>query len=195
MSNEFRKFSVGALYAQALPMRRLLVAFAALVAVAVVACGTSHSEDATPDGIHPQPQPNNGQISITAPCTPTTCGAAPSTFQYPKCVPDKGTCKWIDETTVSFEACDAAECGTVPGAEVCPSGTTFSGNNCGSENGASCAWTTACVPPRSTTPCPDPNGCGDAKPELGVICKDGSTGDLACFQLANGACAFQRTCD
>jgi hypothetical protein len=31
-------------------------------------------------------------------------------------------------------------------------------------------------------------------PEIGVICKDGSTGGLACMDQ-NGKCGWERTCD
>jgi hypothetical protein len=68
-----------------------------------------------------------------------------------------------------------------------------SSQECGSQNDAACTWTTVCVPPRATTPCPDQNGCGP-EPALGVICSDGSTGGLAC--VTDGQkCSWQRTCD
>lgn len=94
---------------------------------------------------------------------------------------------------MSYRPCAESECGAAPGAEVCPSGTTFRGNSCGSENEAVCAWSSACTPPRSTVPCPDTDGCGP-QPEIGVICQDGGIGGLACMQGAS-RCGWERTCD
>lgn len=172
-------------------LRRL----ATIALLLAAACSTSSSGASDPDGIHPQPQPNNGSVSITAPCNTVICGAAPSELQYPKCIPQNGKCTWIDQQTSSYTQCADVECGDAPKADVCPAGTTFKGNTCGAENDNSCAWTTACAPPRSTTPCPDPNGCGSAMPDIGVICQDGDAGALACFLLSTGKCGFDRTCD
>ena len=171
--------------------------FASLLLLAV-ACGNSGSIDESPDGIHPQPQPTNGNIKIDAPCNTTTCGPAPSSFQYPKCRPQSGACTWIDQVAVSYQACEPVECGPAPTTNVCPTGTSFASNTCGSENDDSCRWTTACAPPRSTTPCPDPNGpngCPSEVESIGVICKDGSNGALACYLLASGKCGYQPNCE
>jgi len=183
-------------------MRRLSIQ-AALVGVVsvVVACqSTTTSEPGEPNnptpptGIHPQPQPTKTEASFTAPCNAQKCGDAPENLKKPKCKPVPTECEWSEDQTVSYAPCEESKCGVAPGPEVCPTGTTFKGNQCGSENDAACAWTTACAPPRSTTPCKTSNGCGDGKPEIGVICKDGSNGDLACMQFADD-CQWQPTCE
>ena len=158
-----------------------------------LACESSTETGPGPQGIHPQPQPNRREATFTAPCTPERCGDAPSAIARPRCKPLPSECGWSDGTSVSYRPCAASECGAEPGPDVCPDGTTFKGNTCGSENDAACAWTTACAPPPSTTPCADPEGCGP-KPEIGVVCSDGGIGDLACMQLQS-SCGWQRTCD
>jgi len=159
----------------------------------LAACGSSLPDGGPAQSIHPQPQPNDGGVRITAPCTATACGAAPSNLGSPRCKPEAAGCGWSDDTAVSFRQCAESECGAAPGADVCPAGTTFRGNTCGSENESVCTWSTACAPPPSTVPCRDAEGCG-GKPELGVICSDGSAGDLVCMQFAS-RCAWQRTCE
>jgi len=140
-------------------------------------------------------------LNFTSPCTAGACGEVPasSTSSKPTCAPSEGgSCGWSDPDpngTVSYAPCEESKCGTKPDQSVCPAGTTFKGAQCGSENDQACKWQSACVPPKSTTPCPDANGCGDGKPEIGVICKDGSTGDLACMKLASGKCGWEPTCE
>ncbi len=170
----------------------------------VVACSASSTEtepgadpnnpgDNPPTGIHPQPQPNKTETTFTAPCNAQTCGDVPSGLKKPRCKPQPVDCGWSEDTSVSYAPCEESKCGTAPGPETCPTGTTFKGNSCGSENDAACAWSTVCAPPPSTTPCKDSEGCGP-KPEIGVVCKDGTTGDLACMQFDDG-CKYQRTCE
>ncbi len=137
-------------------------------------------------------------LSFVAPCTAAACGEVPpsSKAETPACAPSSGSCGWSDpdpSASVSYRECAASECGPPPDASVCPSGTTFKGAACGSENEGACIWRSACAPPRSTTPCPDPNGCGPV-PGLGVICKDGSTGHLECMQRG-AKCEFQPSCE
>jgi hypothetical protein len=155
--------------------------------IVIAACGGTTTT--------PQPAPGGtaSQALYTAPCTSSVCGSQPSGME--KCVPNKDSCEWHDvdpDGTVSYRPCASSECGKEPGAEVCPPGTTFKGNQCGSENEAACRWTTTCAPPRSTKPCAT-DACGPM-PEIGVICKDGSTGALACMDQ-NGKCGWERTCD
>lgn len=164
-----------------------------LAASFFLACGTGSEGGGSLQTIHPQPQPNSEGVSFIAPCTASSCGPAPASLASPRCKAEANACAWSDDTSVSYRSCADSECGTAPDPSVCPSGTTFRGNACGSENEAACAWRTTCAPPRSTVPCSDPEGCG-GKPELGVICSDGSTGDLACMTV-NARCAWQRTCD
>jgi hypothetical protein len=176
-------------------MRRGLLLFFVFAVTLGVACESSPSGDGGPgpQGIHPQPQPNGREAKFTSPCTATSCGDAPGSIESPRCKPLPSQCGWTDETSVSYRPCADSQCGVAPGPEVCPAGTTFKGNTCGSENEAACVWSTACAPPRSTTPCADPDGCGPM-PAIGVICTDGGVGDLACMQFES-RCNWQRTCD
>lgn len=144
-------------------------------------------------GIHPQPQPNHRRAKFTAPCTPEACGEAPGALDRPHCKPADATCEWSEDEPVSYRLCPADACGEEPDAAVCPREATFRGNECGSADDGPCAWTTTCAPPRSTTPCGDPEGCGP-KPDIGVVCSDGEMGDLACMQL-DARCGWQSTCD
>ena len=139
-------------------------------------------------------------LSFTAPCNASACGDVPasSASSTPACQPSDGGCAWSDpgaDGTVSYRTCDDSQCGPAPNPSVCPAGTTFTGAQCGSENEQACAWRSTCVPPRSTKGCPTVDGCGPAKPEIGVVCKDGSAGDLACMLLATGKCGWQPTCE
>jgi hypothetical protein len=171
-------------------MRRFLC-LALMLAVAA-ACESSSSEP-SPQNIHPQPQPNDGSVRISAPCSASECGEAPSSLANPHCKPKGAGCSWSDDTSVSYRQCADAECGVAPSPNICPIGTTFRGNSCGSEDEEPCRWTTHCSPPPSTAPCPNADGCGP-KPALAVICSDGGIGDLVCMEFQS-RCAWQRTCD
>jgi hypothetical protein len=169
-----------------------LLVFVVLTALGA-ACESSSPNGGSFQSIHPQPQPNAGSMKFTAPCTAATCGSAPETLASPHCKPEASGCGWSEDTPVSYRPCAESECGQAPSADTCPSGTTFKGNTCGSENDAACTWSSVCLPPRSTIACADVDGCGP-KPEIAVVCQDGGTGDLACMQVAS-RCAWQRTCD
>jgi len=137
-------------------------------------------------------------LQFVSPCTAGACGEVPasSTSAKPACRTSSGACGWTDPSpndTVSYRPCAESECGTKPDASVCPSGTTFKGAQCGSENDAACVWSSSCTPPPSTTPCADAEGCG-AQPAIGVICQDGSNGGLECMQRGT-TCVWQRTCE
>lgn len=174
-----------------------LVALTATLAAACEVASTSTeppADDKGGDPISPQPQPNRGAAKFTAPCNASTCGQAPGNLEAPKCAPEeRDVCSWSEDTSVSYRQCAESECGTAPGSEVCAPGTTFKGNTCGSEDERPCAWTTACMPPPSTTPCPTAEGCGP-QPAIGVVCKDGSNGELVCMQFET-ACNWQRSCE
>ncbi len=140
-------------------------------------------------------------FGFISPCTAGACGEVPSSSKSPKpsCSPSAGggSCGWSDpdpDGSVSFAPCEESKCGAKPDGTICPAGTVFAGAQCGNENDQGCAWHSACVPPKSTTPCKDATQC-QAKPEIGVICKDGSVGDLECMQLSTGKCGWQRTCE
>lgn len=137
-------------------------------------------------------------LNFVAPCTTSACGEVPSSSKStkPTCAQLSGSCSWSDADpsgTVSYRPCAESECGTKPDASVCPSGTTFKGAQCGSENEGACTWTSACVPPPSTTPCPEADGCGP-QPAIGVICSDGGSGGLECMKQGS-KCVWQRTCE
>jgi hypothetical protein len=192
-------------------MKTLLLTFASLSLVA--ACSGAETSPA------PAPSPNptstsptdppvgqTGQALVfTAPCESDSCANASGAADGAnRCAPDpkkSGVCAWAPPTgsssdpngTVSYSLCPDKLCGARP-APACPTGTTFASATCGSENDSACTWTTHCAAPRSTTPCPTPSGCGDAKPEIGVVCKDGSAGDLVCMKTGN-KCAWERSCD
>lgn len=138
-------------------------------------------------------------LDFIAPCTASVCGEIPPSAKSsrPRCRSSAGACAWSDppspDDSVSYRACEESECGPKPDASVCPSGTTYKGAACGSENEGPCTWRTTCVPPPSTTPCEDAYGCGP-KPELAVVCKDGSVGDLLCMKQGT-RCDWQRSCE
>jgi hypothetical protein len=173
--------------------------------VLVSACGAPSSPggvSASEPPVTSDPAKTHEALSFVAPCSSTACGEVPESLgdqAKPACAPQGTSCVWSagggDDTSVSYRECAETECsGDAPAEDVCPAGTTFAGNRCGSENDAACAWTTACVAPRSTTPCGGgADACGP-KPEIGVICADGTTGDLVCVE-ANGGCEYQRSCD
>jgi hypothetical protein len=97
------------------------------------------------------------------------------------------------EGSVSFRICEASECrGPKPDA-ACPPDRKTGESVCGSENDAPCSWITSCYALPSTEKCPNPRGCGDAKPELAVVCPDGSTRELACMKSGN-SCSWQPDC-
>jgi hypothetical protein len=183
-------------------MNRIFFSFAA-VSLAI-ACGGASSEPGAPEEPTPAPTPaaRRDALSFVSPCTASECGEVPSSFDEEttaSCAPSGAECAWSapggDDTSVSYRSCEPSECAAAePTADVCPEGLTFGGNTCGSENDAACAWTTACVAPRSTTPCPQgADACGPV-PEIGVICADGSTGSLVCV-LAGDRCEHQPSCD
>lgn len=170
----------------------------------LAACGSSSPAPSTPsadadDTVTPDDTPAaRTALAFTAPCTASACGDVPKTSiaTKPVCVASAGRCAWSDpdpNTPVSYRECEATACDAEPDASVCPSGTTFKGANCGAENEGECVWRSVCSAPPSTTPCSDADGCG-GKPELGVICKDGSTGDLVCMKQG-AACGWERTCE
>lgn len=150
--------------------------------------------------------PNEGgasrqTLTASGDCRFETCGAVPSSLatapQLECSASSSAECAWAadgPDSSVSFRQCAESECPPKPAVD-CPSDTVQSNQYCGSENDAACAWTTVCVPPRITTPCPQADGCsGQPIPAIGIICKDGSTGGMAC--VTDGAkCFLERDCD
>jgi hypothetical protein len=162
----------------------------------MAACGGSEAATASAEG-----GSQRQTVSASGDCRFETCGSVPSSLvKAPKleCASSSSQgCSWSetpDSGSVSFRQCADAECPPKPAVD-CPTDTIQSSQYCGSENGAACAWTTVCVPPRVTKPCADANGCaGQPQPALGVICKDGSTGGMACV-TDGAACFLERDCD
>lgn len=169
---------------------------ALLAASSTVACSGSTS-DASPAAT----QETKQTLTFQGDCSAAACSSPPSNLATaPVVTCAAGTaaeCQWgtsDPNATVSYRECSAAECPAKPDF-TCPSGTSLATQVCGSENDAACAWASSCVPPRDTTPCPQANGC-DGQPmiEIGIICKDGSTGAFAC--VTDGKqCHLERNCD
>ena len=139
-------------------------------------------------------------LEVSGSCTFDSCGTMPSSLESVTRVSCSGggnSCTWsdaADNTSVSYRACADSECPARPSIQ-CPNGTSQASQTCGSENEAPCSWTTSCVPPRVTTPCPDSHGC-DNQPliEIGIICRDGAVGGFACVTDGK-TCYRERNCD
>ncbi|HEY6078064.1 MAG TPA: hypothetical protein VIW29_04640 [Polyangiaceae bacterium] len=161
----------------------------------LLACGSAEQ------GAGAEPAAVQQTLSVVGACTFVACGSMPpslATTPSVECVASaeasSDSCAWStsDDGSVSYRPCAASECPVAPAID-CPAGTLRSSQQCGSENDAACAWTTVCTPPRDTAPCPEIDGCGP-QPALGVICDDGSNGELAC--VTNGqTCSWQPNCD
>jgi hypothetical protein len=140
-------------------------------------------------------------LSVNGECSFEGCGAMPASLaSAPKVecgANPSGACAWSEEAanaSVSYRQCADTECPPQPAVE-CPANTAQSSQSCGSENQGPCAWTTVCVPPRVTTRCPQADGCsGQPVTTIGIICKDGTSGGMAC--VTDGArCFLERDCD
>lgn len=163
----------------------------------LAACGGSEEAKSPGDGGGSVRQ----TLSANGDCAFEACGSVPSSMaSAPKVecsAASSAACAWSDDaasTTVSFRPCADSECPPKPALE-CPANTQQSTQYCGSENDAACAWTTVCVPPRITTPCPRADGCANqAVTTIGIICKDGSNGGMACVTDGD-KCFMERDCD
>lgn len=187
-------------------MRTIAIVLSSIVSLALVAgCSAGSAPPKSGGGGDTTDPPANDEptaqasLAFRSPCTASSCGALPSSLggaSSARCAAQaSAACGWSaaeSDETVSYRPCKPSDCGAEPGASICPSGTTFKGNQCGAENDGACTWTTSCAPPRSTTPCSE-DACGP-KIEIGVICQDGSTGDLACMKQGS-KCVWERTCD
>jgi hypothetical protein len=161
----------------------------------LTACGGGDQAKSPNDGVS-TPQ----TLSVNGACSFEGCGAMPSSLaSAPKVecgASVSGACAWSEDpaASVSFRPCADAECPSKPAVE-CPANTVQSSQYCGSENEGACTWTTVCVPPRVTTSCPQADGCsGQPVSTIGIVCKDGSAGGMAC--VTDGArCFLERDCD
>lgn len=178
-------------------MKRIIMACGLFLGSAwLTACGGSEEAKSPTEG-----GSTRQTLSASGECRFEACGSLPSSLSTaPKveCAASSSeACAWAEDpasATVSFRQCAEAECPAKPAVD-CPADTVQSTQYCGSENDAACAWTTVCVPPRITTPCPQADGCSDQPVSLvGIICKDGSTGGMAC--VTDGTkCFMERDCD
>ena len=175
-------------------MKKFIIGFGLSASFSMLACGGADQTGAQ------KPAASSSQtLSAVGACAFAACGSLPSTLSDTPSVKCSGassaSCAWSargDDSSVSYRPCSDSECPAAPAID-CPAGTVRSSQQCGSENDAACAWTTICTPPRTTTACPEQDGCGP-EPLLGVICDDGSNGALVC--VSNGqSCGWQRNCD
>lgn len=164
--------------------------------ILLTACGASEEAKSPSDRAS-----THQTLSVNGECSFEGCGAVPpSLAATPKVdcgASSSGVCAWSEKTasdSVSYRQCADAECPPKPAVD-CPTDTVQSVQSCGSENQGACVWTTTCVPPRVTTPCPQVDGCsGQPVLTIGIICKDGSVGGMAC--VSDGArCFLERDCD
>jgi hypothetical protein len=176
-------------------MNRIFSAIALTLSLSFVACGgTDLGESETPER-------RQQTLKAADDCAFASCGSIPSSLSNEpvvECGSSPGAeCAWSDtsnDASSSYRYCADSECPTKPEVD-CPAGTVFGSQQCGSENAGPCAWTTSCVPPRVTTPCPDSHGCdGIPVQTIGIICKDGSTGGFACVTDGK-SCFLERNCD
>jgi len=140
-------------------------------------------------------------LSVSGECSFEGCGAMPASLaSAPKVecgTSSSAACAWSEEAagaSVSYRQCADTECPSKPAVE-CPADTAQLSQTCGSENQGLCVWSTVCVPPRVTTPCPQADGCaGEPVFTIGIICKDGSVGGMACV-TDGSSCFLERDCD
>jgi len=166
-----------------------------LASMLLPACGGSEEAKSPSDGAGARQT-----LSVNGECSFEACGTMPSSLaSAPKVecgASSSAACAWADDSgsSVSYRQCAETECPPKPAVE-CPADTVQAAQSCGSENEGPCAWTTVCVPPRVTTPCPQADGCsGQPVSTIGIICKDGSVGGMAC--VSDGArCFLERDCD
>jgi hypothetical protein len=175
--------------------KKIISRFGLLLVLGVAACSGSgpHPADPAPGG-------TRQQLVAKGDCTFTECGT-PSSFEGEaiiECAPSTNdSCEWSADVTdgvAGYAYCEDSECPPRPAID-CPADTVKASQQCGNENNTGCAWTTVCVPPRETTPCPAQNGCDD-QPQLaiGIICSDGSAGSFVCVS-DDQKCFWERNCD
>jgi hypothetical protein len=176
--------------------KNIIASLGLLFTLSVGACSSSSANPA-----EPAPNGTRQQFVAKGDCTFEACGSPPSSFAgEPKieCAPaTQDTCQWSADdagAVVGYTYCQDNECPPRPAVD-CPADTERSSQQCGNENNAGCAWTTVCVPPRETTPCPAQNGCDDLpRFAIGIICSDGSAGDFVCV-TDDQKCFWERNCD
>ena len=177
--------------------QKIIAGLGLITALWLPACSsTSDPQDPSPEGRRSQALVAKGD------CTFEACSSLPSSLDDAgrvECTSGAGSaCEWANgddnEASVSYRFCQDSECPPRPALD-CPGDTVKSSQQCGDENDTGCAWTTVCVPPRETTPCPSKTGC-DGQPviEIGIICSDGTNGGFVCV-TDDKSCYWERSCD
>jgi hypothetical protein len=174
--------------------QKILVGLGLLTALWVSGCSSTSTPGVSPSGAGRQ------ELVAKGDCVFEACSSLPSSLSSEpvvECSSSGGAeCSWAagdPDGTVSYRPCAESECPERPAVE-CP-GDAVKSQACGSENEAGCAWTTTCVPPRETTPCPAPSGCDDQPVQaIGIICEDGSNGSFVCV-TDDTRCYWERSCD
>ena len=172
--------------------KKIISSFSLFFALGIAACSSSTGPaDHAPGG-------TRQQLVAKGDCTFEECGT-PSSFEGEPSIecsaPTNAACEWsADDGVVGYAYCEDSECPPRPAVD-CPADTVKASQQCGNENNRGCAWTTVCVPPRETTPCPAQNGCDD-QPQftIGIICSDGSVGGSVCV-TDDQKCFWERNCD
>lgn len=176
--------------------QKIIATLGLFLVLSAAACGSTSSPQSPAAGEQRQ------ELVAKGDCTFEACSSLPSSYAAEPKVEcssaDGAACEWVAgdelEQSVSYGFCKDSECPPRPALD-CPSGTAQASQQCGNENNRGCAWMTTCAPPRVTAPCPSATGC-DGQPilEIGIICKDGSTGEFVCV-TDNKACFWERNCD
>lgn len=164
-----------------------------MISAGLLACSGENASDA------PARTAGRQTLRATGACDFESCGAVPSSLGSAASLDCNGApeaCQWSASSSdvTSYRFCAETECPARPDIE-CPANTVRVSQQCGSLDGAACAWATSCAPPRQTTACPSATGCDDLPLlSIGVICQDGSTGGFDC--VTDGAqCRWERNCD
>lgn len=141
-------------------------------------------------------------MSYKSPCAPESCpssGSGDAKGVATCSAGASGQCGWApgspgggDDGVTSFRQCKASECPAQRPAIACAPGYDRSEPVCGSENDKPCTWFTTCTA-RPTGEACAPGACGDAMPEIGVVCDAGS-GTLVCGKDTAGKCSWQPKC-
>jgi hypothetical protein len=175
--------------------KKIISSFGLLFTLGVAACSGS-----SPHPADPAPGGTRQQLVAKGDCTFEECGT-PSSFEGEASIEcaasTNDSCEWSPDVTdgvAGYAYCQDSQCPPRPAID-CPADTVKASQQCGNENNTGCAWTTVCVPPRETTPCPAQNGCDD-QPQLaiGIICSDGSAGSFVCVS-DDQKCFWERNCD
>lgn len=179
-----------------------------LFCLSIIACGGTTTGSGSGAGSGSGSGTGKGSAVVStldyvSPCAPSTCTGSPAgdTSGAATCSSSaQGACGWSPGSpgadpngTVSFRECKASECPAQMPEIACASGYDQSAPRCGAENDGPCAWITACTAHPTDEACAE-GACGNAMPEIGVVCGDGGTGTLICGKTSAGTCGWQPKC-